>query len=722
MINKSSNTLSSSSTPIQITVPALLQFLDISPDAIIVINQAGTIVRANKHTHALFRYTHEELLGLSIDMLLPERFRMAHMTHRELFFSVPLTRFMGIGLQLFGQRKDGTEFPVDVSLKPLLVDDTLHTISTVYDITQYAALVEAEKLARTEALERANQLETIFNTITDGLLVYNRQEHIIHSNKAARQILKIETYLPSFYNSSSAFRATMFRPRDKQGQPFIPECLPVHRLLNGETLANRHVVEVNLLTAHEQEIQISVSGAPLYNQQGEVSGAVCVLHDLTERKHMERRLEILDALIEIVETLVHSSALDEPSPTSEKPEQITLLIGLKVIELIRRLLGCSHTMIISIEPHAHILSPLAITGFSPEQEQHFRSLFTDVHLSALIDDPHQLTLLEKLGSVPLDLAQSPLMQHLFPGSPSPYCLLIPIHIAHRLIGLLSIVFPGQTYALDAEDSLLINAMSKLCALALEYGQQAMERLKFMEARQHLNKELERLNTMQSNFISVIDHEFRTALTSIEGFSSLLRDEIYDNEDVKDYANDIYTDALRLHSMITNLLDLEQMKQGKIQIQPKWIDINALVSQITGRMDGATTSHTFHLHLDQRNPHLEADMDKLIQVITNLLSNAVKYSPNGGEIIIATLLENASVHLSIQDYGIGIADTVVKDVFMPYHHIDTKLTRHIQGTGLGLPIVKEIVEMHQGRIWVESILGQGSLFHLIFPLRFRNLSP
>lgn len=216
--------------------------------------------------------------------------------------------------------------------------------------------------------------------------------------------------------------------------------------------------------------------------------------------------------------------------------------------------------------------------------------------------------------------------------------------------------------------------------------------------------------------------FRIALTSIEGFSSLLRDEIYDNEDVKDYANDIYTDALRLHSMITNLLDLEQMKQGKIQIQPKWIDINALVSQITGRMDGATTSHTFHLHLDQRNPHLEADMDKLIQVITNLLSNAVKYSPNGGEIIIATLLENASVHLSIQDYGIGIADTVVKDVFMPYHHIDTKLTRHIQGTGLGLPIVKEIVEMHQGRIWVESILGQGSLFHLIFPLRFRNLSP
>lgn len=722
MAKKLSNALPSSSAPMQITVSALLQFLDISPDAIIVINQAGTIVNVNKHTLALFGYTDEELLEMSIDMLLPERFRSAHMIHREHFFAAPLTRFMGIGLQLFGQRKDSTEFPVDVSLQPLLVEDVLHVISTVYNITQYMALVEAEHHARTEATERANQLETIFNTITDGLLVYNRQEHIIRSNKAARQMLEIETQPPSFYKSSFAFRANMFQLRDEHRQPFTPEHIPVHRLLSGETLANRHVTEVNVWTPHDREVQISISGAPIYNQQREVSGAVCVLHDITERKHMERRLEILDALIEMVETLVRSSALDEPSLTSEKPEQLTLLIGYKVIELIRRLLGCSHTLIVSIEPHAHTLSPLAVAGFSAEQEQHFKSLITNVHLSTLIDDPQQITLLEKLGNVPLDLTQSSLMMHLFPTSPPPHCLLIPIHVAQHLVGLLGVVFSGKTYALDAEDSLLIHAMSKLCALAFEYGQQTVERIKFMEARQYLNEELESLNTMQSNFIAVIDHEFRTALTSIEGFSSLLRDEEHPYEDVKDYANDIYTDSLRLHTMITKLLDLEQMKQGKMQIYPKWIDVNALLTEITRRMNVTTACHTFHLYLDPKNPQLEGDIDKIIQVITNLISNAIKYSPYGGDIVITSSVENASVHLSIQDHGIGISADAIKDIFMPYHHINVKVTRHIQGAGLGLSIVKKIVEMHHGHIWVESVPGQGSLFHLTFPLRFHNLSP
>jgi protein-histidine pros-kinase len=382
MAKKASDTLSVASASMQkITFPTLLQFLDISPDAMIVINQAGTIVRTNSHALSLFGYTSLELWGQPLNVLLPERFRVAHAIHREHYFSAPLTRSMGVGLQLFGQRKNGTEFPVDISLQPILIDNVLHGISTVYDVTRYKALVEAE--------------------------------------------------------------------------------------------------------------------------------------------------------------------------------------------------------------------------------------------------------------------------------------------------------------------------------------------------QYLNNELEHLNTLQSNFISVIDHEFRTALTSIEGFSGLLRDEDHSSADVKDYANDIYTDALRLHAMITNLLDLEQMQQGKMQLNLQWIDINALLTRITQSMGLTTIRHTFHLHLDQIHPQIEGDENKLIQVITNLLSNAVKYSPEGGDIVITTSVEGAFIHLSIQDHGIGIAHTIIKDIFMPYHHIDAKATRHIQGTGLGLPIVKQIVEMHQGHIWVESVPGQGSLFHLLFPLRLRS---
>ncbi len=108
--------ISLSSAPTQITSAGLLQFLDISPDALITVNQAGMIVMVNRQAEALFGRTREELLGQQLEILLPQRFREAHIAHRERYFSAPLTRPMGVGLQLFGRRKDGMEFPDFLSM------------------------------------------------------------------------------------------------------------------------------------------------------------------------------------------------------------------------------------------------------------------------------------------------------------------------------------------------------------------------------------------------------------------------------------------------------------------------------------------------------------------------------------------------------------------------------------------------------------------------------
>jgi PAS domain S-box-containing protein len=224
-----------------------------------------------------------------------------------------------------------------------------------------------------------------------------------------------------------------------------------------------------------------------------------------------------------------------------------------------------------------------------------------------------------------------------------------------------------------------------------------------------------LNQAQRNFISVISHEFRATLTSIQGFSALLRDEDFDIAETKEYANDIHTDALRLHRMIDNLLDLEKIQSGKMELVPETVDLNALLVEAVERTRQTSLWHTFSFQGDDRLPTIEADRDKLMQVMTNLLSNAVKYSPHGGEIQVQCTLEGSNVHVSVQDEGMGIDPDMLDQVFIPYSRIHSASTQYIQGTGLGLPIVRQIVEMHAGKVWVESELEHGSCFHFTLPL-------
>ncbi len=148
---------SSSSELIAITSASLSQFLEISPDALVMVNQAGTIAMINRQAEALFGYPAEMVLGQPLEMLLPLRFRKVHTTHREHYFATPLPRPMGAGLPLFGQRKDGTEFPVDLSLKPLWLDGVLHVIGAVRDVTEQRVLEEQNRL-----IQKANHLKSEF--------------------------------------------------------------------------------------------------------------------------------------------------------------------------------------------------------------------------------------------------------------------------------------------------------------------------------------------------------------------------------------------------------------------------------------------------------------------------------------------------------------------------------------------------------------------------------
>lgn len=162
-----SASVSPSSVPISISSTNLSPFLNISPDALVIVNQAGTIVMVNGQAEAAFGYTRSELVGQPLELLLPQRFHAGHATHCERYFSAPRTRPMGVGLHLVARRKDGTEFPVEISLSPLLLDDVLHVIGAIRDMTAQRA-AERERL---QQLQHIREQAELIDRAHDAILV-----------------------------------------------------------------------------------------------------------------------------------------------------------------------------------------------------------------------------------------------------------------------------------------------------------------------------------------------------------------------------------------------------------------------------------------------------------------------------------------------------------------------------------------------------------------------
>jgi signal transduction histidine kinase len=236
-----------------------------------------------------------------------------------------------------------------------------------------------------------------------------------------------------------------------------------------------------------------------------------------------------------------------------------------------------------------------------------------------------------------------------------------------------------------------------------------------ERQRRAVEELERLNKAKSDFVTVVSHEFRTPLTGIRGFSEMMCDEDFSVDEMKEFAADINREAQRLARLINEMLDLARMESGRMRLNLEQVDLNAIVQEVADRTRPTAPSHPIRLDLAGSLPPLTGDRDKLVQVVTNLVSNAVKYSPAGGEILISSRVDGDAAHVAVRDQGMGIPADALETVFERYARIESGAGRLVQGTGLGLPIVRQIVELHGGRAWAESTLGQGSTFQFTLPL-------
>jgi PAS domain S-box-containing protein len=235
-----------------------------------------------------------------------------------------------------------------------------------------------------------------------------------------------------------------------------------------------------------------------------------------------------------------------------------------------------------------------------------------------------------------------------------------------------------------------------------------------EAAAHANlAELEKLNHMKTEFTSMVSHEFRTALTGIQGMSELINGGQMKLAEVHEYSGYIFQEAERVNRLITDMLDLDRLEAGKMKLEMSPIDLNAIVEGVAVRSSVVSLKHRISTELEPNVPMVLGDSDRLVQVVTNLVSNAIKYSPVGGEVLISTHSVNGAVEVSIRDHGVGIPADFVDRLFGRFERYEKSPSKVI-GTGLGLAIARQIIEMHGGKIWVESAVGSGSVFHFTIP--------
>ncbi len=283
----------------------------------------------------------------------------------------------------------------------------------------------------------------------------------------------------------------------------------------------------------------------------------------------------------------------------------------------------------------------------------------------------------------------------------------PVRIGGRFAASLALVHTDRPREWTADDARLIDSVAHELRGAIAAAEA-------FEQQRAAVVELERLNRAKSDFVSIVSHEFRTPLTGIQGFSEMMQSEDLTLAEMREYAGDINKDAHRLNRMITEMLDLDKMESGRMEIHREPVDLNAIVSEAADRLRPNAPDHPLSLRLDPMVGEMSGDRDKLTQVLTNLLSNAVKYSPNGGEIVVSTRVEGNAAHIVVRDHGMGIPKKALETIFERYGRVESLATRHIQGTGLGLPIVRQIVQLHGGAVWVESTVGEGSVFHVTLP--------
>ena len=232
-----------------------------------------------------------------------------------------------------------------------------------------------------------------------------------------------------------------------------------------------------------------------------------------------------------------------------------------------------------------------------------------------------------------------------------------------------------------------------------------------------NRELKQAGTHKDEFFTNMSHELRTPLHTILGYTELLSEAVAGeiNEQQARFTEHIRRDAQHLLELINDILDLRKIEAGRLELRYETLDLSRCISEVIRQLSNNAAAKS--VMLEDRSVlsvEVRADPLRVKEVLCNLLWNAIKFTPAGGRVWVESRLGNGFVQISVTDTGIGIAPENQRNIFEKFYQAGDNAA-HSNGTGLGLAIAKQLVELHSGRIWVESDRGYGSSFHFTLPM-------
>jgi signal transduction histidine kinase/CheY-like chemotaxis protein len=291
---------------------------------------------------------------------------------------------------------------------------------------------------------------------------------------------------------------------------------------------------------------------------------------------------------------------------------------------------------------------------------------------------------------------------------------VPMLREERIVGSL-IVRRKMTGDFSEETLDLLETFASQSALALLNAQ-------LFRALEERSAQLEVAGRHKSEFLASMSHELRTPLNAVLGFSEVLLERMFGdiNEKQEEYLRDIHGSGKHLLELLNEILDLSKVEAGQMELEFTLVDVRAVLEYAASMLRERAAAHAIALQVevDDRVGEVEVDELRFRQVVLNLVSNAVKFTPDGGAVVVRARVVGAELQVSVEDTGIGIPETDRERIFESFQQGGRGASRE-EGTGLGLTLSRRIVELLDGRMWLESEVGAGSTFGFAFPVRRRT---
>lgn len=702
--------------------------VELAPVGMCQLAPSGQFLYVNAALCQLMGYSREELLGLTFQ-------RATHLDDDARRLAA-LRRFLSgetaaYHLDLRHVRRDGSTVWMRVSLTPrrAISGAPLSISGGIEDISERKRLEDQlratnRKLAQRaqESQQEASDLEATFEAITDLIVAFDATGQVRRANRATLEFMGRH---PTLEAGRRRLGLT-----DTQGQPLPAEEWVSARVLRGETLTGDQAIDLLAGDAASagRNVLFNVSGAPVRDPQGQITGGVIVLRDVTERRELERRTQrSLQALLQMAEALVAPSSEDASAlPDHGGPDRPATLnpVMQRLAELTGRVLGCERVGIVALERGGTTMHAVALTGMPAEEAAGWLAGLDGRNLRDFIDEDCLRDL--QAGRVTLiDLNREPIRSVARGG---PVALAAPLRLGEQLVGAMALGYEREPHAYTADELALAQAVGQLAALVIERERLQQER---EEARANALA-LREANRRMDEFMSIAAHELRTPLTSLLMNLDLLERRFAD-EPLTDRAPEQLVALLRrvdmvlglmsrqgrrLDRLISDMVDASRVRTGKLEFRPRRSDLAAIVREAVEEQRQAQPHRVIALALPEDTPALVVvDAERVGQVVTNYLTNALKYSRRDQPVEVRLRVHEGVAHVSVRDHGPGLPPEEQSRVWELFHRapgIEVQSGSGI-GLGLGLHICKTIVESHGGQVGVESAVGDGATFWFTLPL-------